>query len=357
MKIALVHDMLTQYGGAEKVFKALTEMFPEAPIFTLVYDEAKMGKIFPKNRINTSFLQKIPLAEEKYEWFLPLMPMATEKYKLDGFDLVISSASAFAKGIITPKETKHICYCHTPARYLWIDSEGYINGLNYNKFIKKLISFVLPRLKSWDKKSNDRVDEFIANSKNVQKRIKKYYNRDSLIVYPPVETHKFYTSKNKENYFLAGGRLVSYKKFDLIIESFNKTKLPLKIFGTGPDLKKLKSLANKNIEFLGFVNEKEKPRLYSKALAYIYPQKEDFGITLVESLASGTPIIAYRAGGAIETLPEGVGGEFFDIQTAEELTEKIKNFDPIKYNQEKMKQHAEKFKVEIFKKEISRFIA
>ena len=355
MKVALVHDMLTQYGGGEKVLKALSEKYPDAPIFTLIYDEKTLGHIFPKERINTSFLQKMPFSKEKYKWYLPLMPHATENLDLNNFDLIISSSSAFAKGVITNPKAIHICYCHTHTRYLWIDSQEYIRNLKYNEFIKKLISLFLTRLRLWDILSVNRVDKFIANSNNVKHRIKKYYGRNSKVIYPPVETNDFFISKEKGNYFLAGGRLVPYKKFDLIVEAFNKLNIPLKIFGVGPEMEKLRRKANENIEFLGFTTEKEKTELYSKAQAFIHPQEEDFGITLVESMASGTPVIAYREGGSKESLAD-IAGEFFHEQTWESIADKIVNFNKNKYNSELIKKEAERFNVQEFKRRMNDFI-
>jgi glycosyltransferase involved in cell wall biosynthesis len=356
MKIALVHDMLTQYGGGEKVLKALSEKYPNAPIFTLIYDEKKLGHIFPKERIRTSFLQKMPLANERYKWYLPLMPHAIESLDLNGYDLVISSSSAFSKGVITGPTSTHICYCHTPTRYLWIDSQEYIRKLKYNNIIKKIISLFLTRLRLWDSLSVNRVDKFIANSNNVKHRIKKYYGQDSKVIYPPVETNNFMISKEKGDYFLAGGRLVPYKKFDLIIDTFNKLNIPLKIFGVGPEIENLKRKANKNIEFLEFATEKEKISLYSRAQAFIHPQEEDFGITLVEAMASGTPVIAYKAGGSKESLNENISGEFFHEQTWESLADKIINFNKNKYSSELIKQEAERFNVQEFKKRIDNLV-
>ncbi|MEA2064748.1 MAG: glycosyltransferase [Patescibacteria group bacterium] len=356
MKIALVHDMLTQFGGAEKVLKALTDIYPKAPIFTLIYNEKKFGGIFPRNKVRSSFLQNFPYAKTKFELYLPLMPLAAENFDLSEFDLVISSSSSFANGVIIKPPTKHICYCHTPTRYLWIDSKNYINNLKYNKFIKTILPLILNRLKIWDKSAADKTDNFIANSENVKERIKKHYNRDSAVIYPPVETEKFFVSQNKNDYFLIGGRLVSYKKFDLAIEAFNKLKIPLKIFGEGPDYKKLKKIADKNIQFLGFVSEREKAELYSKARAFIYPHEEDFGITVIEAIASGTPIIAYKAGGALESIIEGVNGEFFTEQNWKTLADKISNFDSNNYNPIEIKKLAKKFNENAFKRKIKEFV-
>ena len=348
--------MLTQFGGAEKVLKTLADLYPKAPIFTLIYNKKKFENMFPPERIRSSFLQNFPYAKTKFELYLPLMPLAIKNFDLSEFDLVISSSSSFANGIITKPTTKHICYCHTPTRYLWIDSKNYINSLKYNRLIKAMLPLILNRLKTWDKSAANGVDSFIANSKNVKARIKKYYHRDSEVIYPPVETKKFYASQDKGDYFLIGGRLVSYKKFDLAIKAFNKLKFPLKIFGEGPDLQKLKKMADKNIQFLGLISDDEKAKLYSNARAFIYPHEEDFGITLVEAMASGIPIIAYQAGGAIESISENLNGEFFTEQSWEVLADKISNFNYNNYNPIEIKKLAEKFNENEFKKKIKEFV-
>lgn len=356
MRVALVHDMLTQYGGAEKVLKVLSEMFPEAPIFTLIYDEEKLGHIFPNHRVKTSFLQKFPFAKEKYKWYLPLMPNATESYNLKGYDLVISSSSAFAKGVITDLKAKHVCYCHTPTRYLWIDSHDYIGDLKYPKFIKNIISLLLTRLRIWDAQSVSRVNIFIANSNNIQQKIKKYYHRGSEVVYPPVESNKIFKTGEKGDFFLAGGRLVPYKRFDLVVKAFNKLDIPIKIFGLGPDLEELKKQASDNIEFLGFVTEEEKRKLYSQARAFIHPQEEDFGITLVEAMSAGLPVIAFSGGGAQETLNSKIAGKFFYEQTWESLVDQIIDFKDENYDREDVIKEANRFSVEEFKNNILKII-
>lgn len=356
MRVALVHDMLTQYGGAEKVLKAISDIYPQAPIFTLIYNEEKLGHIFSKYRIRASFLQKFPFAKNRFQYLLPLMPSAIENYNLENFDLIISSASALSKGVIIPPSALHICYCHTPTRYLWVNSQDYVDGLKYNKLIKSIIKLYLPRLRIWDYLTVSRVDKFIANSYNVKKRIKRFYNRESVVVYPSVNIKKFFVSEKNKEYFLIGGRIVPYKKFDIAITAFNKLNIPLKVFGEGPDYKKLKKKANKNIEFLGFIKEDDKPKLYSQARAFLYPQEEDFGITLIEAMASGTPVIAYKAGGAKESIKEGVSGEFFSEQTWESLAEKIINFKDNKYDRYEIARSVEKFSKENFKGKIKKFV-
>src|SRR3989344_1945922 len=310
MKVALVHDHLIQDGGAERVLVILQEIYPQAPTYTLLFDQKKLGRIFRDKDIRTSFLQRWPGAVKHYQWFLPFMPTATESYDLMDYDVVISSSSAMAKGVITRSNTLHLCYCHTPTRYLWSDTHRYIEELKYNYLIKRIIPPILTRLRAWDQLAAQRVDLFIANSKNVADRIRKYYRRDSIVIHPPVTTDQFKISDKIDKYFLTGGRLVAYKKFDLAIKAFNRLGIPLKIFGTGPEEKNLKNLAKDNIEFLGKISQKNLAEVYSKALAFIHPQIEDFGITAVESLASGRPVIAFNAGGAQETIINGKSGIF-----------------------------------------------
>lgn len=356
MKIALVHDHLTQLGGAEQVLKVFQEIWPPAPTFTLFFDQKKLGQVFKNKDIKTSFLQNWPGAVKHYQWFLPLMPTATESYDLMEYDVVLSSCSAMAKGVITRSNTLHICYCHTPTRYLWSDTHRYVEELKYNRLIKKIVPYFLNHLRSWDQLAAQRVDIFVANSKNVSGRIKKYYRRDSIVIHPPVETDKLQIAKNIDKYFLTGGRLVAYKRFDLAIQAFNRLDIPLKIFGEGPEEKKLKKIAKPNIEFLGLVDQKTLTDLYSQAIAFIHPQIEDFGITAVESMASGRPVIAYAAGGACETVVEGKTGKFFDEQTWEALADTVVRFKPENYNSAEIKQYAQQFSVDRFKKEITELV-
>lgn len=357
MKVALIHDHLTQDGGAEKVLKVLQEVFPDAPTFTLVYDKEKMGEHFRGADIKTSFIQKLPFGVKKYQWYLPLMPAATESYDLTDYDVVISSSSAFAKGVITLPETVHICYCHTPTRYLWSDTHSYVDELKYPGFIKSLIPHVLSRIRIWDRHAADRVDHFIANSKTVKDRIKKYYRRDSEVIYPPVELAKF-TPKIKPGgeFFLAGGRLVPYKRFDIIVTAFNRLGIPLKIFGTGPEFEKLKAMAKSHVEILGYVSDEKRAELYRNARAFINPQVEDFGITPIEAMASGTPVIAYAKGGALETVIEGETGLFFHDQRWEEISDLIIRFDDKRFDPIKLHQHAQKFDVKTFKQRLMSLI-
>jgi len=358
MKVALIHDHLAQDGGAEKVLKVLAEMYPTAPIYTLLCDKKNVDKYYKDRLIETSIIQKLPGGVSHYQWYMPFMPMAVEFFDLSGYDLVISDASAFAKGVITSTKTLHICYCHTPTRYIWDYTHQYINELKYNKYFKKVISLVLNYIRLWDKAAADRPDLYIANSRTVQDRIRKYYRRDSIVIYPPVEIEKFYISDKIGDFYLIGGRLATYKRVDLVITIFKNLGLKLKIFGDGVDLKRLKRLADdsKNIEFLGRVGDRTKAELYSKCLAFINPQEEDCGITMIEAMASGRPVIAYRAGGAIELIAENVSGLFFNKQTAESLLEAVRNFRPERFDSKVIRQQAEKYSVKRFKHEMKNYI-
>ncbi|MFH1030774.1 MAG: glycosyltransferase [bacterium] len=361
MKVALVHDFLIQNGGAEAVVKIFAEMFPEAPIFTLVSDERKMDPYFRNRQIIPSFIENMPFGKCKYQWFLPLMPLAIEQLNLMNYDLIISSSSAFAHGVITNPDAMHICYCHTPTRYLWTDTYDYVKELKHNIIIRKAIPFALSKIRMWNRLAAERPNFFLANSKCVQRRIERYYNRKSDIIYPPVETGKFFIAddveidKNK-GYFLVGGRLVAYKRYDLVVTAFNKLGMRLKIFGDGPEEKKLKQMARGNIEFLGRASDEERGELYKKAIAFIHPQEEDFGITAVESMASGRPVIAFKKGGALETVVENETGVFFEEQNWPALADTIIKFKPEMFNPQLIRQHAEKFDVRVFKERIKNFI-
>lgn len=356
MKLALVHDYLIQDGGAEKVLTEFHRVFPDAPTYALLYDENKVDPAYKRRVVHTSFLQKVPWALKKYQWLLPLMPMATETYDLAPYDVVLSSSSAFSKGIITKPDSLHICYCHTPTRYLWSDAVSYVAELRVPGFIKALLPPFLSRLRMWDKQAAERVDLFIANSEAVRRRIKKYYHRDALVIYPPVDVNAFSISLNPKTYFLAGGRLVSYKRYDLIIEACNRLKLPLKIFGSGPVLEELKAMAGPTVEFLGRVSEEEKAKLYADCIAFVNPQEEDFGITPIEAMASGRPVIAYNRGGVTESVIEGVNGTFFDEQNWETLADTMFRFDHNKFHPELIRESVMRFSVENFHEQITQVV-
>jgi len=355
-RIALIHDHLAQDGGAEKVLKVFSDMYPKAPIFTLLYEPNNAAKYFKNRTIQTSIIQRIPGGVKHYKWFMPFMPMAVEFFNLSTFDVVISDTSSFAKGVITSVKTPHICYCHTPTRYLWSDTHQYINELKYNKWFKKIISLVLNRIRIWDRLAADRVDYFIANSENIRRKIKKYYRREATVIYAPADLDKFRLASNRGNYFLTGGRLVAYKKFDLTIKVFNRLGWPLKIFGAGPEIGALKKMARPNIEFLGRISDQALSSLYAEAKAFIFPQEEDLGITALESMAAGRPVIAFASGGALETVIPGKTGILFGAQTIDALSSAVKNFKESDFNPEEIREYVSRFDAKIFEQKIKIFI-
>jgi len=355
MRVALVHDYLNQYGGAERVLEAFCEIWPEAPIFTLIYDAKRTGGAFKDRKIKTSFLQKMPFVKAHHRPFLMLMPLAVEQFDLSKYDLVISDSASFAKGVITRPKTLHVCYCHTPTRYVWDDSHKYIEEFNYPSIVKKFIPPFLNYLRLWDEAASSRPDQYLANSQFVASRIKKYYQRRAQVIYPPVKTDLFYLGRPSD-YFLMVARFLPYKKIDLAIRVFNKLGWPLKIIGEGPDKKRLQKIATGNIEFLGLVSDAKLKDYYARCRDFIFPQEEDFGITLVEAMSSGRPVVAFRDGGALEIIRENVTGIFFNEQTVDSLFEALKKFRSEDYDPEIIRSHAQQFDKEIFKNKINEFI-
>ena len=355
--MALVHDHLVQDGGAERVLKAMQRVWPEAPIFTLLYDERGMSGYANGGVVRTSFLAKFPFASRFYRWMLPFMPAATETYDLRGFDVVISNTSAFAKGVITSPETLHVSYCHTPPRYLWSDTHEYVDYAT-PFLVRPFMPLVTSYLRGCDQRAAERVDVFLTNSKTVTGRIRKYYRKEAQVVYPPVDVEMMKVGERAEGlYVVAGGRLVQYKRYDLIIEACGALGLPLVIFGEGPELGRLRRMAGANVQFVGRVSDEEKARLYAGALAYVHPQEEDFGITAVEAMACGTPVIAYRRGGATETVIDGVTGVFFEEQSATALRGVLRRFlRAPAMSRDAMRTQAEKFREEVFMDEIRKIV-
>lgn len=342
MRVALVHDYLIQYGGAERVLEEFCNIFPSAPIYTLFYDETATGHAFSGRDIRTSFLQHIPRIASSYKLFPLLMPMAIENLDLSQYDLILSSSSSYANGVITKGNGVHFSYCHSPMRYAWLNYKNITGDSMYPKFIEKFIPLFLPYMRLWDKQSSQRPDYYICNSKFVKSKIKKYYNKTSEVVHPPLNYHKFYIDKPKD-YFLLVGRMVPYKRFDIAIKAFNKLGLPLKVIGKGPEYKKLKNMAGPNIEFLGLVSEQYLPKYYASAQAFIFPQEEDFGITALESMASGRPVIAYRAGGALESISGENTGIFFDKQTPQSLIRAVGEFQKREFDPKYIRASVAKF--------------
>ncbi len=355
LKIAIVCDWLTSSGGAEKVILSMHRMFPNAPIYTALYNQERV-KGFEDAKIITSYLQKIPGASKKHQLLISQMPRAFESFNLDQYDIVLSSSHACAKGVITNPATMHICYCHSPMRYAWENSINYVKEYSINPIVKKIAPWMIHKLRLWDRVSAERVDHFLTNSNYVKKRIFKYYRKRATVIYPFVNTEKFTPSDNRGDYYLAVGRLTPYKKFDLIVDSFSKSGKSLKIAGTGVAEKDLKNKAGDNIDFLGYVSDNQLTNLYQQAKALIFPQIEDFGIIPLEAMACGCPVIAYGKGGALETVKEGVTGIFFDQQSSSSLTKAIQEFEKHKFNHRIIRKHAEKFSESVFSENLLKYI-
>ncbi|PIP28272.1 MAG: glycosyl transferase [Candidatus Moranbacteria bacterium CG23_combo_of_CG06-09_8_20_14_all_35_22] len=366
-KIALVHDFLNQYGGAEKVLEVLAEMFPEAPIYTLLYDKEKMRGKFENREIRTSFFQKLPkFFRRRIKYFLFFLPTAPESFDLREFDLVISSSSAWSKGIVTRLDTIHIAYIHSPMRFVWDYNEKYLRDERKEK-LGFLIRPILSYFRLWDKLAVDRPDYLIANSKYTQKRIEKYYRKESEVIYPPASLREQArlrsvaggSASTNDKYFLIVSRLSAYKKIDKAIEAFNKLELPLIIVGTGKEERRLKKIAKSNIKFLGYQKDEKLPEIYKNARAFIFPGVDDFGIAPIEAMMYGVPVIGIKDGGAVEIIEEGKTGEFFTTSTAEIIADGVRRFieKEEKYDREYIKQSVEKFSKEKFIREMREFIS
>jgi glycosyltransferase involved in cell wall biosynthesis len=354
MKVALVYDRVNKWGGAERVLLALHELFPDADLFTSVYnkEKAKWAKGFS---IIPSFLQDFPLAKDAHEFYPLLMPAAFESFHFNDYDLVISVTSEAAKGIITKPKTLHICYCLTPIRYLWSGYDEY-----FSTPLSRILSYpAISYLRKWDKVASTRPDAFIAISQEVRSRIKTFYNRDTEVIHPPValiETDSSKKSNKKGEYYLVVSRLVHYKRIDLAIMACNKLNLPLKIVGVGSELEKLKRIAGPTIEFLGFVPDEELIPLYKEAKALLFPGSEDFGIVMVEALGFGTPVIAYKKGGARDIIEDGKSGILFPSQTVASLIKAIRRSEKKNFNTTHLKKRAQHFSATQFKKKMKAYI-
>ncbi|TKJ28906.1 MAG: glycosyl transferase [Chloroflexi bacterium B3_Chlor] len=355
MKVAIVHDWLNQVGGAESVLEVLKEVFPQAPIYTSIYWSKAMPVQYREWDIRTSWLNRLPLIKRHHQPFLPLYPLAFEAFDLRGYELVISNKSAFCHGVITPSDAVHICYCLTPTRFLW-DYHNYVRHERINPLAAALLSPVLRNLRLWDKAAADRVEHFVAISETVRQRIKKFYRRDALVIHPPVDVRGFQVRESHDDYFLIVSRLIPYKRIDLAVQAFNLLGLPLKILGDGRDRRRLEAMANSNIEFLGRLQDQQVGEYLSRCRAFIFPGEEDFGIAPLEAQAAGRPVIAYAAGGALETVVDGVTGLFFREQRAESLAEVVSSFDGKAFDGVTIRQHAQDFDKEAFKNKLGAFV-
>lgn len=365
IKIAIVHDWLVTYAGSERVLEQILALYPEADLFTLIDFLPEAKRDFLGGRVaKTSFLQKLPLAKSKYRQYLPLMPLAIEQFNLSGYDLVISSSHAVAKGVITVPGQLHIAYIHTPMRYAWNLQNQYLHESGLDKGWKKLIAqYCLHRMRIWDLRSNRHIDQFLANSRFVADQIEKFYHRQAKIIYPPVATTEFTLGAPKEDFFLTASRMVPYKKMDLVVEAF--TGLPerrLVVIGDGPDYAKIAAKAKGNVQFLGYQPTSVLKEYLQKAQAFVFAAEEDFGILPVEAQACGTPVIAYGRGGVLETIqgldqpqPTGV---FFAEQTPAALIQAIQLFEEkaALISPETCRANALRFSKERFREEFGQFI-
>lgn len=355
MRVALVHDYLNQYGGAERVLEVLHALYPDAPVYTSLYDPRAMPEAFRRWDIRTSFLQHLPRQVALARLYLAWYPYAFESFDLRGYDLILSSSSAFAKGVIPPAGARHICYCHNPARFLW-DTASYLGGEPLGRTAGWLLAGVLHRLRLWDVAVNLRVDAFIANSRTVAGRIARYYRRESTVIHPPVDVSSFPLAQGEGHYFLTGGRLVPHKRLDIAIAACTRLKLPLVVFGEGRDRARLERLAGPTVRFVGRVSEGELRQLYLDCRALLFPGEEDFGIAPVEAMACGRPVIAYGAGGALETVVAGRTGLLFSPQEETALTEVLASFRDGDFDPVEIRRHAEQFDVSRFQENIRNFV-
>lgn len=357
IKVALVHEYLTRLGGAERVLKYLSNMYPQARIFTLLYNESKVSNVFPENKIKASFVNIFPKwLKSRVKFLAPIFPSAIESFDLSKYDLVISSSNSFAKGVITKPKAIHISYCHAPATFLWNAFHSYRRQQRKGGFGNFMILLLTHYLRQWDRQAADRVDYFIANSKLTQSRIKKYYRKDSVVIYPPVDVERLKASKDHKDYFLIVSQLTQYKNIDIVIEAFNKLGLPLVIIGDGPERKRLEKLAGKNVEIKGFLEDDITVEYYQNCKAFIFAGSDDFGIAPVEAMAAGKPVLALRDGGALETIIEGKTGEFFDAPIIELLADGVRRITESKYDAQYIRQHAEQFSTQRFINEIESYI-
>lgn len=359
LKVAIVHDFLLVQRGAENCIDIFCEMFPQADIYTIFGDKAKVSKIIASHKWHQSFLSKFPFVKKYYRYTYPLWPMAVESYDLRGYDLVISSSHVASKGVITSVNTLNICYLHTPMRYAWDQTFDYFNPKNFSLWKRIVIPIFLNYLRIWDVTSTNRIDKIVANSKFIAKRVKKYYRREAdNYIYPPVDLKYADYSQKKEEYFTAISPFEPNKNARLIVETAIKYNLNVKLIGDGSMKKEMIKLAHghDNIEFLGRISDEEKWKVVAKAKGLFFCGVEDFGIVPLEAMACGTPVIAFNEGGALETVVEGFTGVFFDKQDTQTLYNAIKKLDTIAFDAKKMNEYTKKFSNERFKNEWGDYI-
>lgn len=359
LNIAIVHDWLTGMRGGEKVLEVLCELYPDAALVTLLHNKGMLSPVIEKMNIKTSFIDKLPMKEKKYRNYLPIFPLAIESIDFSRYDLIISTSHCVAKGAKPGKNGLHICYCHTPMRYVWEMYDEYFGKDKAGIMTRAAMGIFAPLLRKWDVGTSGRVHHYIANSHNVARRIKQYYNRQADVIHPPVDTSLFQISETNKDYFLIVSALVPYKKVEIGIEAFNQIGKKLLIIGTGPESEKLKLIAKENIEFLGWKGDNELAEYYACCRALLFPGVEDFGIVPLEAMACGKPVIAFGKGGALETvIDEGANstGIFFYEQTAESLIKAVKDFENKKFDPHSIRNHAMKLDRALFKDKIQKYI-
>jgi glycosyltransferase involved in cell wall biosynthesis len=351
MRVALVHDWLTGMRGGEKCLEVFCELFPDAPIHTLVHRPGRVSAAIERHPIVTSFLQRMPGARTRYQRYLPLFPAAIERFDLRGYDLVLSSSHAVAKGVVVHPGTAHVCYCHTPMRYVWLAFEDYFGGGRYRFPESWLLPHVTTWLRTWDVVTANRVDHYIANSRNVAARIAHYYGREASIVHPWVDTAAFTLDPDvaREDFYLVVSALVPYKRLDLAIEASRQLGRRLLVVGTGVERKRLERMAHGRVTFLGWCDQPVLVDLLRRARALIFPGEEDFGIVPLEAMACGTPVVAYGAGGALETVVDRETGLFFEEQTVAGLVDALERFERLELVPEAARRRAEQFSRENFR--------
>ena len=362
IKTAIVHDWFAEYAGSERCVESFNNLFPDANVFALVdlLTSEERNIILKGKTVHTSFIQRLPFSKTKHRYYLVLFPTAIERFNLSKYDLIISSSHAVAKGVITNPNQLHICYCHTPIRYAWELRDQYLKESGLDSGLKSvLVNKTLDYLQKWDYRTSGRPDYFIANSNHVAKRIKKYYNRSSTVIYPPVDVNKFGVETNKENFYLTASRMVPYKRNDLIVDAFNAMPdKKLVVIGKGPELKKIKSIAKENIQVMGYQSSEVLKDYMQKANAFVFAAEEDFGIIVVEAMSCGTPVIAWDYGGTAETVIDGETGILFSKQTKDSIISAVKKFEGISgdFNPEMIRKHSKNFSRAKFENNIKNFI-
>ncbi len=356
LQIALVHDWLTGMRGGEKCLEVLCELFPEAPIYTLLHVKGAMSPLIESKTIYTSFIQNFPSLEKNYRMYLPLFPFAIESFDFSEYDVVISSSHCVAKAAKVRPDALHICYTYTPMRYIWEMYDQYFGKGQASFVTRSAMKIIAPLLRVWDVHTSKRVHQYIAISEYIRKRIQLHYNTDADVIYPPVDTDQFQLSTEHDGYYLIVSALVPYKKVDLAIEVFNQNEKKLLVVGKGPEEDKLRAMAKNNIEFLGWRNDDDLAKLYARCIALVFPGEEDFGIVPLEAMASGKPVIAYGKGGALETVVEGTTGTFFYEHTSSALHSAIERAATIQFSPEAIRTHSLSFTREVYKQKMKEFI-